>query len=477
MKSKLSRRRVLKGVGGAILGLPFLEGLSTKSARAQAPSVEPFAIFFRQANGVAAIQTTTELGFEPERFWPRNPGALTTENLEGRATAELSSYANRLLIVGNTNMRQFAYGDGHARGALQLLTARGPTIDGQGGNSEAAGESLDHRIGRELNPSGNESLFLYAGSVGGWLGGPCISYRSAGNRRSALVDPKSAYQVLAGDNTAGASQEAILIQSRRQQSINDLVRGELGALLARPELGSADRRRLDLHLSSVRDLEISLSCRLSEAEEQALDASTGGSSNNGDVVLATARLHMDLAALAVACGFTRSVAIQVGNGNDGNSQYRDPETGNLMDNFHFISHRRQSHNSTGSIIAGSDLLHHKVDVQFAATFRHLLDRLAAYEFPEGSLLDAGMAIWLNDLGNGPGHSNINCPVLIAGSAGGFLKQGQFVKLDGGDITKTNHARLLNTLGTAAGLRTAGGDPISDFGDPSLNRDLLSELLA
>lgn len=473
---KLPRRRLLQGLGGAILGLPWLESLDgVRVAHAQTPSVSPFAIFFRQANGVAALQNT-EIGAEPERFWPRTEGALDAPNLEGRALAELTAYASRLLVVGNANMNNFPYGDGHARGAMQLLTAQGPIQPYLGGNSEAAGESLDHRIGRELNQNGNESLFLHAGSTGGWLGGPCIAYRGPGVRRSALVDPASAYQALTGGQ-AGVPQATVLRQRLRQQSVNDRVRAELGALLGRPELSAADRARLDLHLSSVRDLEVSLSCQLDESTEQRIASATHNTSD-GDIVLANARLHMDIAALAVACGQTRAVTIQVGNGNDGNTRYRDPDTGSLMEgNFHYVSHRRLSHDSSGAILGNSDVLHSKIDAQFARAFKYLLDKLEQYQFPEGSLLDAGMAIWLNDLGNGPAHSSQNCPCVIAGSAGGFLKQGQFVRISGGDKAAINHARLLNTIGAAAGLRKSNGELIDDFGDASLTRTPLDELMA
>lgn len=471
---KLGRRRFLRGAGGALLGLPWLEALDGGVARAQSSAVPPFAIFFRQADGVASAQNTGEIGAEPERFWPRAEGALDAANLEGRALSELAGYADRLLVVGNVNMESFAYGDGHARGALQLLTARGPVLPYQGGNSEANGESIDHRIGRELNGNGNDSLFLHAGSTGGWLGGPCISYRGPGNRRSALVDPASAYRALTGGQP-GVPQEVLLRQGRRQRSINDRVRLELQSLLARPELSRGDRERLDLHLSSVRDLEMSLSCRL-EADVEARIAAAARGTLDGDVVLANARLHMDVAALAVACGQTRAVTIQVGNGNDGDTRYRDPDTGLLMEgNFHYISHRRLSHDASGTVIPGSDLLHHKIDLQFARTFRYLLERLESYQFPQGSLLDAGMAIWVNDLGNGPAHSNQNCPCIIAGSAGGSLQQGRYIRISGGNAAVSNHARLLNTLGSAAGLRT-NGELISDFGDPSSDRTPLTELL-
>lgn len=161
---KLTRRMMLRGMGGAALGLPFLDAFAPRVARAADPG-ESFAVFFRQANGVAQAQETEEIGSEPERFWPRDFGALTPESMSGRAVEELAPYRDKLLIVQNVNGEDFDFGCGHARGAFQCLTARGPLKAGAGSASEAAGESLDHRIGRELNPAGRDSLFLYAGQT------------------------------------------------------------------------------------------------------------------------------------------------------------------------------------------------------------------------------------------------------------------------------------------------------------------------
>ncbi|HEY8427079.1 MAG TPA: DUF1552 domain-containing protein [Sandaracinaceae bacterium] len=473
---KLSRRIVLRGTAGAVVALPFLEsvldgGPSVARADGDAP---PFAIFFRQANGVACAQNTSELGMEPERFWPRTEGALTTDSLRDRALDELVDYRSNLLVVGNVNMQNFDYGDGHARGALQCLTARGPTVAGAGGASEAAGESIDHRIGRELHEDGRDSWFMYAGRNDGWLGGACISYRGPGNRRSPIHNPYEAYRMLVGGD-AGLSAEAQRQIVERGRSVNDLVRAQLSRLIARPELSRADKERLELHQAAIRDLEVRLTCQLDEDRERALEGvGSSYASTDGDEVLAAARLHMDVAALAIACGVTRSVAIQVGNGNDGNTRYRDP-SGAPMENFHYLSHRRLSHDASGTVLSNSDLMHHYVDRAFARTFRHLLDRLSEYEMPSGrKLLDCGVAVWFNDLGNGPGHSRMNVPFILAGSAGGFFKQGEYVRLGGGN--EANHARLLNTIGTAVGLRTGDG-PLSDFGDPSLPKALLTELMA
>src|SRR5688500_13062876 len=98
-----SRRRIIRGVGGVAMALPFPESLAPrKRANAAEGDAPPFAIFVRQGNGVAQAVDS-----EPERFWPSfGPGALTTAALEGesdRALSELASHASKLTIVRGTN--------------------------------------------------------------------------------------------------------------------------------------------------------------------------------------------------------------------------------------------------------------------------------------------------------------------------------------------------------------------------------------
>ncbi len=467
---KMRRRNVLKGLGGLTLGLPILEGLQPRTARAGSDNVvQPYAIFLRQANGCAAAQGTV-VGDEPERFWPTQQGALSPETMAGRAVGELTDHYQSLLAVG-VDSNDFIYGDGHARGALQALTARGPVDEDVGGNSEADGESLDHRIGRELNADGRESLFLYAGRNSGWLRGACISYSDSNIRRGSLHNPFNAYQTIMGID--GETLSELLVE--RRQSVNDMVRDQMSALMASSQLSSQDIERLERHRAAIRDLEDTLACNLTADQEAMLEGESAGfDSDNGDEVLAAVRAHMEVAALAVACGYTRSVAIQVGNGNDGTTRYRDLDANELMENnYHYISHRRTSNDSTGAVIPNSDVLHHQIDRNFGQTFKYLLDKLAEYPLPTGSLLDAGVSVWLNDQSNGPNHSNLNLPYILAGSAGGYFRQGAYVRAQGDNT----HCRLLNMIGTAVGLRSASGGDLDDFGDPSLPKDPIAELRA
>lgn len=470
---RLPRRSVLRGLGGVMLALPFLEGLAPRSARAQGVD-RRYAIFFRQANGVAQANNNGELGQEPERFFPTELGALTEATMSGRAVDELLPYRQKLLVVRNVNMDFYNFGDGHAAGAMQGLTARGPQVGNQGGNSEAGGESIDHRIGRELNPEGRESIVTYCGQGGGWLNGPCISHRGAGQRRTAVSNPFTGYQNLigGGGNLTDEVQQQIAV---RGKSVNDLVRDQLTRLRGSARLSSADRARLELHTEAVRDLEVGLVARFTADEEAALEgAAPGFDSTDGDQVLETARLHMDVIALAVSAGLTRAAVVQVGQGNDGATRYRNAD-GSQMENYHFISHRRLSHGADGNIIGNADVLHHRVDRLFAQTFRHLLDRLSSYPGQSGgTLLDEGLSCWYNDNASGPPHAVRNVPWVIAGSANGFMKQGECVALDGGGVT---HRRLLNTIGTAVGCTDGAGGPMTDFGDPNSPTGLAAELRA
>jgi hypothetical protein len=90
----------------------------------------------------------------------------------------------------------------------------------------------------------------------------------------------------------------------------------------------------------------------------------------------------------------------------------------------------------------------------------------------GTLLDDCVAVWTNDLSNGPPHSYNNIPQIIAGSGAGFLKTGEYV--DAGDVT---HNKFLNTIMSAVGLRNDDGGLYDSFGDPSLEGGIIPEMLA
>ena len=66
-----------------------------------------------------------------------------------------------------------------------------------------------------------------------------------------------------------------------------------------------------------------------------------------------------------------------------------------------------------------------VDNQFAK----LVGILNSVTEGGGALLDNTATMWLQELSDGAAHNLNNLPIIIAGSAGGYLKQGQVVNVD------------------------------------------------
>ncbi|MFO7565302.1 MAG: DUF1552 domain-containing protein [Enhygromyxa sp.] len=461
----VGRRRFLFGVGGAALGLPFLESLAPRKAGARGLEPARFAVFVRQANGVAQAG-----GGEPEQFWPTAPGALDPASLAAmsdRATSELAAYGDKLLMIKGLRFAFPGNGCGHSGGGNQCLTAARVSDDPAGNLSLAMGESIDNRIAAELNSDGSEPLTLYAGKMSGYID-EVLSYRGPKDLRAADPNPWSVYTKMVGLN---ALDEALAEQIRaRRISVNDLVREQMQSLMGSSALSSSDRQRLETHFDAIRDLEIELSCELpgeaEVAEYMAADASFSANDNMETIV----RLQMNLIALAFACDYTRAATLQIGDGNDGTEWWID---GAKQPNFHMISHRIYSHGSEGDPIPDAVNKHHQIDRIHARLFRHLLDRLSIYGTESGTLLDDCAAVWTNDLGHGVSHTYNNVPFVIAGSCGGFLQTGQYVELP----ALTTHNKLFNTLLNAVGVRKAGGEWVDDFGDPELEKGWIPEIVA
>jgi hypothetical protein len=436
-----SRRMVLGGLGGAVLGLPLLESLRARAADAEVPH---YAVFVRQANGVA--QQALSRG--------------ESEQQSDRAVSELAPYADRLLMVKGT-----CFADEtditlrHPGGGNQVLTAAMVSEDLTGTASRAMGESVDNYLARHFEHLGGEPLTLYTGPRDGYLE-EVLSYRGPYDLRPAEDDPWTAYlRMVGGEQLDG------LLEDRRR-SVNDLVRDQMQALMGRPELSQRDKQRLELHSDGIRDFEV-LACRLSEDEEQAMATLSGQGTLNSNRIL-VAQMQCDLLALALSCDYARAATLQLGDGMDTTQFTVD---GRLLPTFHQISHRIYGDGMVGEPIEGADVMHHEIDRIHLRIYRHLLDKLDAY-----GILDQSVVVMTNDIGVGVTHTYSDIPWLIAGVGDGTLRTGQFV-----DVRRrgqcVTHNQLLNTLITAAGLRKGEDRPVDDFGDPTLERGVLSELIA
>ena len=457
-KNKIARRRFLRGAFGVTVGLPALDIFFDGKAHAQQAAPRIYSALMLQQNG--ALQGHDE----PDRFWPRNLGPISQSAMLGadsdRATSELADYWDKLNFVRGLD---FHFSNNHDGGPIAAST--GAPVQGDGTDQLPIYESVDYFISSKMTP-GKEPLTLYAGRKGTFRD-DAFSFGPGGELRIGDNNPWNVYQRVIG--LEGTDPEVIQKIATRRLSVNDLIRQELNALLGRSDLSMEDRRRMDLHLSSIRDMEMGITevvgPELDPAAIEALDEEPTANENMEAVV----RMQLELIAFAFASDRARTATLQVGGCND---HTRYMINGEEAPPFHYISHRVMSDGGDGEGIPNAEELHHQVDRIHARFFKHLLDRLSAYTLPEGgTLLDASVNLWVNSVSNGPAHSGDNVPHVLAGGAGGFLKTGQHIELDG------YTSKVLNTIATACGVRTDSGDFITNFNDDDQDgRGVIDELI-
>ncbi len=464
MRKRINRRAFLRGTGTVAIGLPFLEGLPDRSAWA-ANSAPVFSFFIVGANGVVG-----------DRFWPAS-GALSAQSMAGKSVEPMAAFADRLLFIKGLKYPGGSPANcGHAQGYVQAITGVSP---GSGGNSSTSGgPSADYVISQALNPSGTDALTLYSGTHQGAFIAERVSF-SSGNTaaRPAQLNPYETYKKLVGlaggDTTSGGDPgtgtpsmaDDILV---RKQSVNDLVLEDFNSLLANQALSAEDKRRLNNHLEGVRQLETNMmatgetineineampapsggGCSPTVPSQSALDAFKDGVrfQRESHMIEDLVKLHGETVALAFACDANRTATLQWGDGTDG-TVYDTQATGGY-NTFHKISHRTNSDSASGNDAWAKDA-HTEIDTIRATTMAHILGVWDQY-----GLWDNSFIYWTNSIADGPSHGFNGLPIVIAGSGGGFFKQGQLIEGNG------NNGPILASAITAAGVPTenfgAGG---------------------
>ncbi len=443
-----NRRLVLRGLGGVVVGLPMLDIFQPRGAKAQAAAKPIYSALMLQQNG--AIQGN---GNDPDMFWPGALGAIDSATLMSRDSAktisELAAYADKIACVQGMDFR---YSNNHDGGPIAASCAC--PVEGDGTDQLPVAESVDVFIANALTP-GIEPLTLYAGRKGTFRD-DAFSFNEGGVLRIGDNNPWNVYQRLIG--LEGTDPETVDKIAQRRLSVNDLIRNDLKTLLARTDLSAEDRQRLDLHFTSVRELEMNTTeVSGPELDAMALQSVDGKAATDNANFEKVVRLQLDLIAFAFASNRVRTASLQVGGCND---HTRYMINGVEAPPFHYISHRVMSDGGDGESIDNAVELHHQIDRIHARFFKYFLDRMSAYTVPGGgTLLDSSVNLWVNSVSDGPPHSGKNVPHVFAGGAGGFLKMGQSIEI--GDYTN----QALNTIASACGVRKPDGGLVDNFGDP------------
>jgi hypothetical protein len=484
----LPRRRFLRGIGGVMLGLPFLEALAPRHASAQTTLIQRFGVFFA-CNGV-----------DMDRWFPNGAyGALTDAHFTGTANEALLPFRQKLLFPRGVHMsprgfdRDGGGGDDHGKGMAHKLTARFADDD-----ALALGPSLDHVIAAQVNPGATGSrrppLNLLVGRGSGSSGLSYSSYSASGQPVAGINNPWNAYAdfINLGGTTDPGGGEAAMRVTQRRQSVLDLVRTDFDDLKRAP-LSADDKEKLDAHFTAIRTIETTmgetgLAC-LDPALQGRAAMYEGASRTTVEAESAypvIADLQVDIMAIALACDATRVATLQFDRGSGGPTFRWD---GMMHEyNHHKLSHGKVRDDCFGEStangcanVAGYEDMLFAIDVWHAKRLARLLTKLDAYKEADGkSVLDNSAILYTNELSDGRGHSFMNLPYLLAGSCGGALKQNQYVKLGEGtssDDQKAPHNKLLNTLVNVMGIESAWFGTPEGGGGETMQGGVYTELLA
>ncbi len=371
--------------------------------------------------------------------------------------APLAPFQKKLLIVDGLDVKVAhapGPGDDHMKGMGCMLTnielLPGNTQGGAGTPAGfAGGISIDQRIVKDVGqmtrfPSLEFGVMVHDSDI--WAR---MIYSGANQPLPPMEDPVKVYARLFSGMQGNPAEITKLL--KRRKSVLDHASVTLDTLATR--VSADDRIRVEQHAASVREIEKQLI-----AQTAACSAPSGVTQidlNNEANYPAVGKLQMDLLVAALACDQTRVASLQWSRSV---SQIGFPSLG-ITSGHHDLSHKPDDDAASKAALV-------KINIWYAQQFAYLLQKLDAVPEPDGTtLLDNTMVIWVNELAKGNVHSHSPLPVVIAGSCGGAIRTGRYLKVPNG----TPQANLLVSAANAMGV------PLTSFGNPAFCTGALSGL--
>lgn len=406
----ISRRAVLRGLGGLAVGLPLLQILPGR-AQAAAPYPKRLIVFFNP-NGTLK-----------ERW---SPTGTETDFTLPEILAPLERHKPNVVITDGIDMAVSEQGPGgpHNRGMASLLTGQiilsGPFADGDGRMAGwAGGISIDQYVAQQVG--GQTRFSTLELGVRAMENEPRarISYLGANQPVPPENSPANVWQRLFG--SMGDDPEVLRKLLVQRRSVLDVVRGDFDRL--NRKLAAEDRHKLAQHFDAVRDLErrLGLAAPQGSSTASCVPPPVPGVTDPGaeDDFEINAGLQMDLLVMALACDLTRVVSLEFSSAL------------NAL-RFTFMGMREQDGHSLSHVGDGSTDLQDqwaRMCTWYTEQFATLLDKLAAIPEGDGTLLDNTLVLWCNELGRGNTHSHEDMPFILAGGAGGALRTGRHLVYD------------------------------------------------
>jgi Protein of unknown function (DUF1552) len=473
MTTKISRRVVLRGAGGAALALPFLESaLWTKRAGAQAMAYPKRFMAWFIPNGMNMQTWTPVLGSQ----------AGVTDWVATPASTPLEVIRKKILIVSGTDNQAISVpgnppGD---HGAGTGIFLNGLSVNGN--LTSNARTSVDQLLLPVLNPAGSQTKFpvLNLGLQGdnglcdrvdctfsraiSWLkGAPQPNIYDPGLLWDKLFKGFTAPSTSGGSASADAAAKQLVAD---QTSILDLVKGQADTLGTK--LSPGDKIKLDQFTDSVRALELQIqnvsTSKLSTGCVPNARPMAGETLNfdRGVTPSTILQSHMpmflDLMRLALQCDMTRAITFMLGNGTSNND-------------YQFLTGSSSPHHATSHHDGDAAKLKKLTqintwEVQQAATMLAAMDKI---QEGDGTLLDHTTFYLGSDISDGATHNHWDMPVFIAGGGAGKMK------IDGRHVNYVTHPTTPRALVGPKGGPVTGRILLSIMAAHGLTQDTLGSV--
>jgi hypothetical protein len=259
------------------------------------------------------------------------------------------------------------------------------------------------------------------------------------------------------------------------KSILDICRGDIDALSGMG-LSQSDTTALAQWKDLMRDAEIKVTvtaaCNADNATNLGITSTTVSSAGGRDVATAFTKggdMMINLIALTMMCDANRMIILQwPGFVTFQNVPTTMPDGTSVM-MMHTSDHHGLSHRN-GSVAVGGTCADNvieniaQIDSFYANKYSKLVHLINGIQEGGGSMLDNSMVMWLPELADGNAHNNNNLPIVIAGSGGGYLKQGQSINVDTKTLGTGNSEASCSMGNTSVGFNTG-----SNTGNVPLNK--------
>jgi hypothetical protein len=410
---------MLAGAAVAI-GLPTLEAFLNTSGTALAsgnPLPKRFGIFF-WGNGIL-----------PDRWVPAATGTDYVLSPQLTPLAQLQPYltvvSGMKVYTGNTVP--------HGSGPAGLLS--GAPLLTNDDTDTFADATIDQLIASAI---GGDTRFRSL-EVGVENSTKSMSFNGPHSNNPPECSPRAFFDRLFGaDFVAPGATPKLDPKLALRRSVLDAVADDATRL--RDRLGAADKIRLEQHLDGVRSLELRLqkleenppnlaSCK---APAQPLDSYPD--LDGRPDMSAISRAMADTLAMALACDQTRVFSDWFSRPVD-NILYPGATAGH-----HQLTHDEPTPQPQVDAIVTSII----------GEFAYLLGALHAVPEGDGTLLDNCLVLGTTDCSYGKAHSIEDYPILLAGSAGGAIKNGLHYR----SVASENTSKVMLTVARAMGLNLA-----------------------